>query len=154
MIKKLVLLLIILATGTSFVITAQQAGGSAESRYNLVLILDGLRPDYVTQGLMPNLYALGEQGVFADRHSAAFPSATRVNSASISAGSYPATHGLMHNKMFVREMDDEPFSTGSARNLTRLAAFSGGRILSVPTVCRQHLWNRFRSGLRESFCSS
>ena len=68
MIKKLVLLLILLATGASFVITAHQASASAENRYYVVLVVDGLRPDYVTQGLMPNLYALGEQGVFADRH--------------------------------------------------------------------------------------
>jgi len=36
-------------------------------------------------------------------------------------------HGL-------RELGDESFSTGSARNLTRLAEFAGGYVLSVPTL--------------------
>ena len=31
----------------------------------LVIVLDGLRPDYVTTDLMPHLRALGEQGVDA-----------------------------------------------------------------------------------------
>lgn len=101
---------------------------------SLLIVIDGLRPDYVTPELMPNLHALGERGVFADRHSAAFPSSTRVNSASISTGSYPARHGLMHNTMFVARLSDEPFSTGSARNLRRLAEFSGGRVLSAPSL--------------------
>ena len=134
--KKSLLLLLLLVIGTSVYLSTFHlpASGSEERRSNLLLVLDGLRPDYITPELMPNLYALGEQGVFADRHTAAFPSATRVNSASISAGSYPATHGLMQNQMFLREMGDEPFSTGSTRNLTRLAKFTGGRILSVPTL--------------------
>jgi arylsulfatase A-like enzyme len=83
---------------------------------------------------MPNLYALGERGVFADRHSAAFPSVTRVNSATISTGSYPTRHGLMHNTMLVAGMSDEAFGTGSARNLRRLAEFEGGRMLTAPSL--------------------
>lgn len=133
--KKSLLLLLLLVIGTSVYLSTFHlpANGSEERRYNLLLVLDGLRPDYITPELMPNLYALGERGIVAEGHTAAFPSATRVNSASISTGSYPVTHGLMQNQMFLREMDDEPFSTGSARHLARLAKFAGGRVLSVPT---------------------
>ncbi|HEX7079863.1 MAG TPA: alkaline phosphatase family protein [Gammaproteobacteria bacterium] len=107
---------------------------TAARHSSLLIVIDGLRADYVTPELMPNLYALGESGVFGERHSSAFPSVTRVNSASISTGSYPARHGLMHNTMFVAEMSDEAFSTGSARNLRRFAKFAGGRLLTAPTL--------------------
>jgi len=132
--KKSLLPLLLLLIGTSSILAPYQASGDAENRYQLLIILDGLRPDYISPERMPYLYALGEQGVFADRHTAAFPSSTRVNSASISTGSYPVTHGLMHNAMFIRGLDDEPISTGSARDLKRLAEFAGGRILGVPTL--------------------
>ncbi len=149
--KKSLLLLLLLVIGTSVYLSTfhRAANGSEERSSNLLLVLDGLRPDYITPELMPNLYALGERGVFAERHTAAFPSATRVNSASISAGSYPASHGLMQNQMFLREMGEEPFSTGSARHLARLAKVTGGRILSVPTlgeVLAEHGLNLFVVG--------
>lgn len=101
---------------------------------NLLIIVDGLRPDYITPGIMPNLYALGKRGVFGDMHSAAFPSVTRVNSATISTGSYPEQHGLMHNTMFVAGMGGEAFSTGRAHSPGRLAKFSGGRSLLADTL--------------------
>lgn len=106
----------------------------AQSRLNLVIVVDGLRPDYITPRLMPNLHRLGERGVFADTHSTAFPSVTRVNSATVSTGSYPARHGLMANTMFMRGFSAEGFSTGSARTLRKAAAFAGGRLLTSPSL--------------------
>ena len=51
---------------------------------HLLIVLDGLRPDYVTRELMPNLYALGQRGVVMNRHHAVYPTVTRVNASSIS----------------------------------------------------------------------
>ena len=88
---------------------------SAEDSRSLLIVVDGLRPDYITEEHTPNLYELGGRGVFGDTHSAVFPSVTRANSPSISTGSYPRRHGILHNTMWVPEMD-EPFSTGRARS--------------------------------------
>ena len=60
----------------------------AQQRH-LLIVLDGLRPDYVTPALMPNLHALGERGVVFTDHHAVYPTVTRVNAASISTGAYP-----------------------------------------------------------------
>jgi len=38
------------------------------ARRHLLIVLDGLRPDYVTPELMPNLHALGQRGVVMTRH--------------------------------------------------------------------------------------
>ena len=65
------------------------------STTHLVMIVDGLRPDYVTTELMPRLTRLGQRGVFFQAHHAVFPTVTRVNSSSITTGAYPETHGLM-----------------------------------------------------------
>lgn len=116
---------------------ATHSSGIAEpqrSHSNLIIVIDGLRPDYITPELMPNLHTLGERGVFGDVHSTAFPSVTRVNSATVSTGSYPVRHGLMHNTMFVRGFSEESFSTGGAGTLRQLAEFAGGRLLTAPSL--------------------
>ena len=100
----------------------------------LLIVVDGLRPDYVTPEYMPNLHALGEHGVFGARHTAVFPSVTRVNSASISTGSYPVSHGLMHNTMFLRQVDDNEINTGSASHLLRMAEVLGGRVVDTTSL--------------------
>ena len=48
-------------------------------RRHLLIVLDGLRPDYVTPQLMPNLHARGERGVVMTRHHSVYPTVTRPN---------------------------------------------------------------------------
>lgn len=101
----------------------------------LVIVLDGLRPDYVTPELMPNLHALGERGVVGRNHHSVFPTVTRVNAASIVTGSYPERHGLMGNSVYFPEISpDTKFSTGNATHLQRIEAATGGRLLTAPSL--------------------
>src|SRR5262245_44120366 len=57
------------------------AATPGHDRSSLVIVIDGLRPDYVTKEIMPNLDAFGEKGVRGEVHHAVFPTVTRVNSA-------------------------------------------------------------------------
>jgi arylsulfatase A-like enzyme len=101
----------------------------------LVVVIDGLRPDYVTAELMPNLHGLGLRGVvFADHHSV-FPTVTRVNAASIATGSYPATHGLLGNSVYVPDVDAErSLDTGEKATLDAIDAATGRRLLTAPSL--------------------
>ncbi len=102
---------------------------------SLVIVLDGLRPDYVTPELMPNLHALGERGVVCKNHHSVFPTVTRVNAASIATGSYPTRHGLMGNSVYFPEISaDTKFNTGNAAHLQRIEAATGGHLLTVPSL--------------------
>lgn len=94
--------------------------GDRTRHRHLLIVLDGLRPDYVTPELMPNLHALGARGVVFTDHHSVYPTVTRVNAASISTGAYPETHGLLGNSVFFPEVDDTRFlSTGERANLLR-----------------------------------
>ncbi len=113
---------------------AQDSAANAPSRH-LLIVLDGLRPDYVTPEDMPNLHALGERGVVFTDHHAVYPTVTRVNAASISTGAYPETHGLMGNSVFFPEVDATRFLTTSDRsNLLRVEEAEEGRLLTAPTL--------------------
>ena len=109
------------------------AHAAAPSRSSLVIVVDGLRPEYVTKEVMPNLLALGEAGVIADAHHSVFPTVTRLNASSIATGTYPQTHGVMGNTIYLPEVSPKAIDTGDALRL--LAAHEKlGNLLKAPSI--------------------
>src|SRR5881392_3818738 len=68
---------------------------------HLVIVVDGLRPDYVSRDVMPRLTRLGQRGIVFTAHHSVFPTVTRVNASSFVTGAYPETHGLMGNNIYI-----------------------------------------------------
>ncbi len=101
---------------------------------SLVIVIDGLRPDYITRELMPNLLALGEAGVIADAHHAVFPTVTRVNSTSLATGTYPRAHGLLNNTIYLPAASAAAIDTGDALALQAADTATGGQLLTAPTL--------------------
>ncbi len=123
----------VVLTGALLMVGA--AAGAEEATHVLVVVLDGVRPDYVTAERMPNLHALGQKGVVCENHHSVFPTVTRVNSASLGTGAYPATHGLMGNSVYFPEVEpDKSLSTGKAENLFRIDEATSGRLLTTQTL--------------------
>ena len=103
-------------------------------RRHLLIVVDGLRPDYVTAAVMPNLTALGTRGVVFNRHHSVYPTVTRVNASSISTGAYPETHGLLGNTVFFPRVDPaKPLDTADRSNLVRIAEVEK-RLLTAKTL--------------------
>jgi len=101
---------------------------------HLVIIVDGMRPDYVTRQVMPRLYALGQRGVVFTAHHSVFPTVTRVNSSSFTTGSYPETHGLMGNTIYIPKANATAgLDTGEKSNL-EAAERAEGLLLTAPTI--------------------
>jgi predicted AlkP superfamily pyrophosphatase or phosphodiesterase len=106
----------------------------APPRRQLLIVVDGLRPDYVTAGVMPNLTALGKRGVVFNRHHSVYPTVTRVNASSISTGAYPEAHGLLGNTVFFPKVDPTTFlDTADRKSLLKIAE-AEGRLLTAPTL--------------------
>jgi arylsulfatase A-like enzyme len=101
----------------------------------LIVVWDGLRPDMITPERTPFLARLAQGGAFCTASHAAFPSATRINSASLATGCYPGQHGLVDNELYVPELDaNAPISCADWRALQQMADLEGQRLLSVPTL--------------------
>src|SRR6266513_806035 len=83
--------------------TGIQATGLGQSprRTQLLIVVDGLRPDNVTRDVMPRLFQLGRRGIVFTAHHSVFPTVTRVNASSIVTGAYPERHGLMGNVIYI-----------------------------------------------------
>ncbi len=101
----------------------------------LLVMFDGLRPDYIRPELMPRLYAVAREGSFSHHHHSVYPTVTRVNAASYATGAYPAVHGLMENSLYLPTIDSTgSVSTGNAANLIKIEAATGGKLLSATSL--------------------
>ena len=108
------------------------------SRFVIVFVVDGLRPDSITRKDSPTLHRLRTEGVsFANSH-AVFPTVTRVNAATLATGAQPGTSGIVGNQMYVPAVDSRrAFGTDDYRSLRALDAATGGRAIFVPTLAER-----------------
>ena len=78
--------------------TGALAAGTAG--HVVVVVWDGMRPDFVTAETTPTLWNLSKQGVTFRNHHAAYPSMTEVNGTTLATGAYPEESGIIANKEF------------------------------------------------------
>jgi len=112
------------------------AGAQQEraSHTHLVIVVDGLRPDYVTPEVMPRLFRLGQRGIVFRSHHSVFPTVTRVNGSSFVTGAYAESHGLMGNVLYSPKVDaTRGLDTGERANLEAVER-AEGRLLTAPTL--------------------
>jgi predicted AlkP superfamily pyrophosphatase or phosphodiesterase len=76
------------------------ACGAGKAEHVVVVVWDGMRPDFITEQDTPTLHHLAQEGVFFRNHHPVFLSATEVNGTSIATGAYPVHSGIMANKEY------------------------------------------------------
>jgi arylsulfatase A-like enzyme len=103
----------------------------------VVVILDGLRRDFVDAVRTPNLVQFANQATSFPAFRTAFPSATRAVSASFATGCYPARHTLQGNAVAL--LEDHTLvahDVGRPDFLTHKRAVTG-HALAVPTLAER-----------------
>lgn len=107
------------------------------ARLSIVFVLHGLRPDSINPTDTPNLHRLRGTGVNFPNSHAVVPTVTRVNAPSISTGTFPGTHGIVGNAMYVPGVNPtRTFSTGDAASLLKLRD-ADGRIVLTRTLAQR-----------------
>jgi arylsulfatase A-like enzyme len=102
-------------------------------RIFILMIWDGLRPDFVTRRDTPNLYRLEREGTRFDRHHAVFPTVTMANAAAMATGTMPEVNGLYADSLFWWPVLGQ--KPGAASNKTLLGMFGGPVFMeSTPTL--------------------
>jgi arylsulfatase A-like enzyme len=123
-----------LASALALLVTAACAERVERDRV-LILVVDGLRPDYVTAEVMPRLNALAEGGVRGVAHHAVFPTVTRVNGPSIFTGRSPGGHGLLGNSVYLPAVDSmRTLDASNAADLRLIDQATGGQLLTAPSL--------------------
>ena len=124
-------LAVVLACGFA---VAAAAAPTPAPHTQLVIVVDGLRPDYVTTALMPRLTAIGRRGVVFTAHHSVYPTVTRVNASSMVTGAYPETHGLLGNTVYIPAVNaTKGLDTGERENLEAIAR-ADAPLLTAPSL--------------------
>ena len=119
----------------ALVCAVQLAQAQSAASLHLVFVLDGLRPDSINEADTPHLHRLRKEGVWFENTHAVFPTVTRVNSASLGTGAYPARHGIMGNQIYVPAVDPlRAFNNDNFENLLKLDEASSGRMVTTPGI--------------------
>ncbi len=101
----------------------------------LLVVWDGMRPDFVTAENAPTLFALAHDGVFFRNNHAAYPSSTNVNGAVFATGDYPSHNGIISNQEYRAEIDPlKQFDTSDFAALDAADGEINAKYLAVPTV--------------------
>src|SRR6266576_3851807 len=99
---RIALILLAVWVGGGFSNAALAAG---KARHVVVMVWDGMRPDFVSEQNTPTLWQLSRQGVTFKHHHSVYLSATEVNGTAISTGSYPAHDGIVGNSEYRPKID-------------------------------------------------
>src|SRR5262245_37183475 len=111
------------------------ACGAGKAEHVVVVVWDGMRPDFVTEQDTPTLHRLAREGVFFRNHHPVFLSATEVNGTALATGAYPAHSGIMANKEYRPAINPlAPVNTESALALRAGDRLTKGHYLNRLTI--------------------
>lgn len=125
-----------------------QAAGKAE--HIVVVVWDGMRPDFVTEEWTPNLYKLARSGVSFKNHHAVYLSATEVNGTALATGAYPAQSGIIANLEYRPNISAlKAVGTEAKDTVRRGDQLTQGQYLlrsTVAEILQSHAWRTAIAG--------
>jgi arylsulfatase A-like enzyme len=108
--------------------------GPNTNRHIVLVVWDGMRPDFVTEKYAPTLDKLASDGVRFRNHHSIYPTATDVNGAALATGCYPNRNGLAANLEFRPAINPrQPIDMGDPDSIKRGDEVSDGKYLGLPT---------------------
>src|SRR2546430_7131483 len=101
----------------------------------VIVVWDGMRPDFVSEQNTPTLWKLAQSGVTFRNHHSVYPSATIVNGTAINTGVYPNRSGILVNHDYRPEINPKTsIDVENARVIRKGDELSGGKDIGVSTI--------------------
>lgn len=129
---RLVFAFTLFATARAF---AAQEPITREAEHVVLVVWDGMRPDFVAPQYCRNLYSLATNGVFFRHHHPAYISSTEVNGAALATGSNPGRNGVLANTEYDPEFSVlAAYATEGNEAVRRGDFMTGGHYIMTPTA--------------------
>jgi len=123
------------ALAVALVTGGQGAFAKGKAEYVVVVVWDGMRPDFITPQYCPNLYALATNGVFFKNNRCAYVSSTEVNGTALATGVHPGRSRVIANTEYRPEISvTGTFATEGLDAIRRGDLLTGGNYLGVETL--------------------
>src|ERR1043165_6514208 len=106
-----------------------------QAEHVVLVVWDGMRPDFITPQYTPTLYKLAADGVFFKRHHPVYISSTEEHGTGLATGMYPNHSGIIANRDYRPEMGwQDSLGTESVEAIRRGDLLSSGHFIAVPTL--------------------
>ena len=116
-------------------LAAARAADDYTGRHVVLIVWDGMRPDFVTAQTTPHLWALAQSGTFFADHHPVYLSSTEVNGTAMATGEYPGHSFVIANTDYRPRIDAEHVVGIEVPAVIRQGdEVSGGHYLNSPTV--------------------
>jgi arylsulfatase A-like enzyme len=119
----------------SLVLVCHLAVAAGKASHVVLIVWDGMRPDFVSKENTPTLFEMSRQGVTFLHHHPVYVSSTEVNGTALATGVYPAQSTIIANVEFRPSIDPlEPIETQSLAVIRKGDVLSHNHYLAFPTV--------------------
>jgi arylsulfatase A-like enzyme len=130
---------------------ARAAESAPVGRHVVVVVWDGMRPDFVSATTSPNLWTMARRGVFFASHHPVYLSSTEVNGTAMATGEYPEHSTIVGNKEFRPGIDPQmTIGMEVPASIRRGDEISQGHYLAVPTLAEFLHAQGFRTAIAGS----
>jgi arylsulfatase A-like enzyme len=120
-------------TALFFGLTFVVAQAANPQRHVVLVVWDGMRPDFINSTNSPTLFELANRGVFFAHNHPVYISSTEVNGTALATGAYPGHSGIIGNREFRPGID--PLAAIDTQSLEAMRqAEHNGKYLEVPTL--------------------
>ncbi len=115
--------------------SAIAAESTTPGRHVVVVVWDGMRPDFISEQNTPALWRLAHEGVIFRNHHAVYPSATMVNGTALVTGVYPGRNGIIANHVYRPDIDTHHAIDVELPPMVKKGdEVSRGKYILVPTI--------------------
>jgi predicted AlkP superfamily pyrophosphatase or phosphodiesterase len=112
-----------LLLGVALLINVESVQADGKAEHIVVVVWDGLRPDFVRPQYTPALYEFANRGTFFSKHHSAYITTTEVNGTALATGMQPDHSGVIANHEY------RPTWTGRVHSRPRGSTRSGEAII-------------------------
>jgi arylsulfatase A-like enzyme len=117
------------------VLSGQESFAAGKATHVVLVVWDGMRPDFVSAATTPTLFAMARDGVNFLHHHPVYPSMTEVNATALATGVYPFQSTIIANNEFRPAYNAfKPVETDLLSTARQGDELTGGHYLAFPTV--------------------
>ncbi|MFA6044997.1 MAG: alkaline phosphatase family protein, partial [Phycisphaerales bacterium] len=121
--------------------TKSDAGQEHPASRVVIVVWDGMRPDFARPDIAPNLCKLAERGVRFQNNHSVYVTSTEVNGTAISTGAVPAVSGIVSNREYLPKVfPGRPVDTQDPMVIEMSDKVTGGhhiRLATLPELVRE-----------------
>jgi arylsulfatase A-like enzyme len=111
------------------------AAAAGKASHVILIVWDGMRPDFVSKENTPTLFEMSRNGVTFLHHHPVYVSSTEVNGTALATGVYPAQSTIIANVEFRPAINSqEPIDTQSLRSIRKGDELSQSNYVAFSTV--------------------